>query len=99
VHLVDQTLVPLGEAEEHEQTEYFGDFTLNGDARMQELAGVYGISVPPLAKRLTLAEFLDKRFHKRCVVGDRVLLGALELVVREIDNATVSKVGVRVLRS
>jgi len=96
--LVDQVLVPVGEAEEHEQAAYFGDFMLNGDARMEEVAGMYGASVPPLAKGLTLAEFLDRRFHKRCVVGDRVFLGVMELVVREMDNGTVGKVGVRVLR-
>jgi len=97
-HLVDQMLVPVDEAEEHEQAAYFGNFALNGDARMEEVAGMYGASVPPLAKGLTLAEFLDRRFHNRCVVGDRVYLGAMELVVREMDGNVVSKVGVRVLR-
>ena len=97
-HLVDQMLVPLDEAEEHEQAAYFGDFTLNGDARMVEIARAYGASVPPLAKDLTLAEFLAHRFHKRCVIGDRVLLGPMELVVREMDGNIVSKVGVRILR-
>jgi cell volume regulation protein A len=91
-------LVPSDEAEVHEQAAYFGDFTLNGDAPLEEVAGIYGARVPPLAKGLTLAEFLDRRFHKRCVVGDRVFLGAMELVVREMDNGTVGKVGVRVLR-
>lgn len=97
-HLVDQMLVPVDEAEEHEQAAYFGDFVLNGDARMEEVAGMYGANVPPLAKGLTLAEFLSRRFHERCVVGDRVYLGAMELVVREMDGKTVGKVGVRVLR-
>ena len=97
-HLVDQMLVPLDEAEEHEQAAYFGDFTLNGDARMVEIARAYGASVPPLAKDLTLAEFLAHRFHERCVIGDRVLLGPMELVVREMDGNIVSKVGVRILR-
>ncbi len=97
-HLVDQLLVPLDEAEEHEQAEYFGSFTLNGDARMQEVADVYGASLPPLAKELTLAEFLEKHFHQSCVVGDRALLGPVELVVREASDGKVGKVGVRVLR-
>jgi potassium/hydrogen antiporter len=97
-HLVDQMLVPVNEAEEHEQAAYFGDFVLNGDARMEEVAGMYGANVPPLAKGLTLAEFLGRRFHERCVVGDRVYLGAMELVVREMDGNIVGKVGVRVLR-
>jgi NhaP-type Na+/H+ and K+/H+ antiporter len=51
-----------------------------------------------LAKELTLAEFLERRFHESCVVGDRVLLGPVELVVREAKDGKVEKVGVRVLR-
>ena len=98
-HLVDQLLMPLDEAEEHEQAEYFGNFVLNGDANLDEVASVYGASVPPLAKGMTLAEFLDRHFHKRCVVGDRVMLGAMELVVRDVESGKVGKVGVRVLRA
>ena len=97
-HLVDQLLMPLDEAEEHEQSEYFGLFVLNGEASLDEVASVYGASVPPLAKGMTLAEFLDRRFHKRCGVGDRVMIGAMELVVREVDGNKVSKVGVRMRR-
>ena len=97
-HLVDQILVPVDEAEEHEQAEYFGDFVLNGDAVMEAVANVYGANVPPKAKAMTLAEFMAYRFHKRCVVGDRVLMGALELIVREMLDGKASKVGVRVLR-
>jgi len=97
-HLVDQLLMPLDEAEEHEQSEYFGLFVLNGEASLDEVASVYGASVPPLAKGMTLAEFLDRRFHKRCSVGDRVMIGTMELVVREIDGGKVSKVGVRMRR-
>lgn len=97
--LVDKVLVPMDDAEESERAEYFGSFTLNGDATIEEVAGVYGIDVPPNGKDLTLAQYLDLQFHKRCVIGDRVYLGALELVVREMVEGRVSKVGVRVVRS
>jgi cell volume regulation protein A len=96
--LVDQVLVPMDDAEETEQAEYFGSFSLNGHAKIDEVANVYGVTVPPKAKDLTLAQFLDREFHKRCVVGDRVLLGGLELVVRELADGQVFKVGVRVVK-
>ena len=65
---------------------------------IDEVANVYGVTVPPKAKDLTLAQYLDREFHTRCVVGDRVVLGSLELIVREMVDEQVFKVGVRVVR-
>jgi cell volume regulation protein A len=96
--LVDRALVPMDDAEESEQAEFFGSFMLNGDAKIDEVADVYGVMVPPNAEGLTLAEYLDREFHTRCVVGDRVYLGPLELVVREMKDEQVFRVGVRVVR-
>jgi NhaP-type Na+/H+ and K+/H+ antiporter len=42
---------------------------------------------------LTLRETLARRFKGRPVVGDRLHLGDIELVVREVANGEVSKVG------
>jgi cell volume regulation protein A len=43
----------------------------------------------------SLGEYLDEAFHGRAVVGDRVRLGAAELVVREIEDGRISRVGLR----
>jgi cell volume regulation protein A len=96
--LVDQLLVPMDDAEETEQAEFFGSFMLNGNAKIDEVADVYGVTVPPNAKDLTLAQFLDREFHARCEVGDSVHLGSLELIVREMKDEQVFRVGVRVVR-
>jgi potassium/hydrogen antiporter len=97
VPLVDRLLVPEDDAGETAQAQYFGSFTLRGDASVGDVADVYGIEVPEDARALTLSEYLNRTFHKRCVVGDRVRLGGMELVVREIESDKVSKVGVRVV--
>ena len=65
---------------------------------MEAVANIYGASVPPKAVSMTLTDFMQRRFHNRCVVGDRVLLGAMELVAREIEAGKVTKVGVRVMQ-
>jgi cell volume regulation protein A len=78
-----------------EEHRYFGDFVLNGDAVLGELAAVYGIDVPPEHAGKTLADYLDERSHGRVVVGDRAALGAAELVVRELQDGRVSRVGLK----
>ncbi|MBE7416620.1 MAG: potassium/proton antiporter [Ideonella sp.] len=75
---------------------YFGDFVLNGEAVLGELAAVYGFEVPPGTGDKTLAQLLDDEFRGRVVVGDRLPLGSAELVVREIDADRVTRVGLRV---
>jgi potassium/hydrogen antiporter len=78
-----------------EEHRYFGDFVLNGDAILGDLAAVYGLAVPEGASGKSLADYLAEAFHGRAVVGDRVRLGGAELVVREIDNGRITRVGLR----
>ena len=74
---------------------YFGDFVLNGDAVLGELAAVYGFDVPPEHAAKTLGEYLDERAHGRVVVGDRAPVGNALLVVREMRDGRVSRVGLK----
>jgi potassium/hydrogen antiporter len=78
-----------------EEHRYFGDFVLDGDANLGELAAVYGIELPDGVSRKTLAEYLDGIFHGRVVVGDRAALGSAELVAREIQDGKITRVGLR----
>ena len=97
VSIVNQMLLPTDEVAELEQANYFGDFTLNGDALIDDVADMYGGEVPSKAKKMTLSEFLGIRFKNRCVVGDRVFFGPLELIAKEVDESGVVKtVGLRV---
>ena len=60
-----------------------------------DLAAVYGLGLPDGAANKSLADYFAEAFHGRAVVGDRVRLGGAELVVREIDNARITRVGLR----
>jgi cell volume regulation protein A len=86
---------PHVEPDRLEEHRYFGDFVLNGDAVAGELAAVYGFAIPKDAEGKTLSQLLDKASHGRVVVGDRVGLGSAELVVREIEDGKVARVGLR----
>jgi cell volume regulation protein A len=78
-----------------EEHRYFGDFVLNGDSLLDEVADVYGLDIPASAVGRTLAKYLDELFHGRVVVGDRASLGNAVLVVRELQEGRVSRVGLK----
>jgi cell volume regulation protein A len=86
---------PHLEPDRLEAHRYFGDFALNGDAVVGEVAAVYGFAVPEAIAGKTLAQYLDERFHGRAVVGDRAPLGRAELVVRELDGDRIVRIGLR----
>jgi len=67
---------PHLEPDRLEAHRYFGDFALNGDAEIGEVATVYGLAVPEDIAGQTLAEYLNGAFHGRAVVGDRAPLVA-----------------------
>lgn len=74
---------------------YFGDFMLQGDAVLGDVAEVYGLEAPADAAGLTLHEYISRAFHRRAVVGDMVALGAAQLVVRHIQDGRIDRVGLR----
>ena len=78
-----------------EEHRYFGDFLLHGDALLGDLASVYDLPIEPGDANKSLAEFLARRFHGRAVVGDRASFGSAEIVVREVENGTITRVGLR----
>lgn len=89
---------PHLEPDRLEEHRYFGDFVLNGDALMADLGMAYGIEIPDDIGNLTLAVYLSRMFRGRAVVGDRADLGRAQLVVREIENGQVHRVGLRLRR-
>ncbi|OGA72668.1 MAG: K+/H+ antiporter [Betaproteobacteria bacterium RIFCSPLOWO2_12_FULL_66_14] len=74
---------------------YFGDFTLNGDALVGDLASVYGLAVSPQIAQISLEQYLSRTFHGRASIGDTVTMGAAKLVVREMQDGKVTGVGLR----
>ena len=86
---------PQSVPERLEEHRYFGDFVLYGDAVLGDLAAVYDLPVGPADAQKTLAQHLGEVFHGRAVVGDRVRLGSAEVVVREVKEGRVTRVGLR----
>ncbi len=64
----------------------YGDFMLEPDATLANVADVYGVTVDAEEAELTLREFIHQRLHGDIEPGDRVSLAGFDLVVRAIDD-------------
>jgi cell volume regulation protein A len=98
VPLLNRLFDPRRAPDRLEEHRYFGDFVLNGNAILGELCAVYGIEVPAGHAGKTLADYLNERSRGRVVVGDHASLGRAELVVRELQEGRVTKVGLKLRR-
>ena len=78
-----------------EEHKFFGDLVLDADANLSDIADFYGVDLPPGAANSSLADYLQRVFRKRPVVGDRLKAGRVEFVVRETANGRVSRVGLK----
>lgn len=78
-----------------QEQRFYGDFLLDGSAGAGEVADVYGLPIEEAHRSETLDAFLRARFHGRPVVGDRVRLARAELVVRQIDQGRITRVGLK----
>lgn len=93
IHLLDRLFAQPVELTDREKR-YFGDFAVDPDKFVEELALTYGATLQPGEEMLTVAEYLKKQLGGTVVRGDRVLLGPVELVVRESqDDLEATSVG------
>lgn len=77
--------------------QFFGEFAIAPDALARDLADTYNISLPEGAEDLSVAK-LVMRFLPRPVTGDRLRLGAVELVVRSMEGRNIQAIGIRLPR-
>ncbi|MCK8516202.1 potassium/proton antiporter [Methylonatrum kenyense] len=82
-----------------EEHVFFGDFVLNGETDLDDLAGAYGLDIPDRKDSdRDLNSYLLRLFKNQAVVGDRVRLNNMEFVVREMDNGQITRVGLKIRR-
>jgi len=74
---------------------FFGAFELNANIELAALAQNFGVAVPSDQAEQQLSEYIRERLHTTPVVGDRVPLGAIELVVKAVEAGQVTRVGLK----
>ena len=83
-----------GEAREVER-ELFGEFMLPGNVALGPLAEFYGLKLSPRLQERSAAELFDERYDEQPQVGDVLDIGDARLVVRELKDESVSRVGLK----
>jgi potassium/hydrogen antiporter len=77
--------------------EFFGDFAIDPETKMVDLAEIYGFPTTAEQAALTAAEFLSRRLQGAPEVGDRVTVGLVELIVRDrSESRAITRIGLAV---
>ncbi|MGI6407764.1 MAG: potassium/proton antiporter [Thiopseudomonas sp.] len=74
---------------------FFGDFVLEGTARLGDVAAVYGLQLDQHPPSETLSDFVTRAVGGEAVVGDYTEWQGLTWMVAEMESGRVSKVGLR----
>lgn len=77
-----------------ESMRFFGELVLDADAGMVDIARLYGLNLDPKPVDGSLKDYLNA-YLDLPVVGDRVRVGRVEFVVREMAGKHIAKVGMR----
>lgn len=93
VEQINRLFTTLEYASDHQ---FFGDFILDPDAKLCDLSIAYGVSVPSWCDTMTVGEYITQQFRNKPVVGDRVRLDKVEVIVLEIEEGKIVKVGLKI---
>ena len=70
-----------------------GDFAIAADVTVKALSDTYGLALTGSDGTLSLADLFHREFHNDLEVGDRLRLGPVELIVRDIDDGVIGSLG------
>lgn len=77
-----------------EDSEFFGAFAVDPARTAADVEAAYAPGLSERETELTIAELMRDRLGGRAEYGDRVLLGTVELIVRDVDeDGNISSVG------
>ena len=94
VYRLDWLFAEPKEAREVER-EMFGEFVLPGNVPLGALAEFYQLVIPPRHAGSTADQIFAERFDGEPQVGDRLKLGTATLVVRDLVDEKVARVGLK----
>lgn len=69
-----------------EDEDFFGAFAVDPARPAEELALAYGAELSEAERRLTIEALIRERLEGRVEYGDRIPMGPIELIVRDVDE-------------
>jgi cell volume regulation protein A len=94
VYRLDWLFAPPEEAREAER-ELFGEFSFAAAVKLGDVAAFYALPIRERDAHLTLGEHFARAYEHTVEIGDRVRLGPVILIARELDEDRVSRVGLK----
>lgn len=74
---------------------FFGDFIIQGDAELADLAMLYSLDMTDLGDHKTLGELIAHMVGGKPVVGDHAEWSGMLWTIAEVDGNAVRKIGVK----
>lgn len=74
---------------------FFGEFSIRGDASLVDLAKAYGVPLDGLSADDTASDLLQRKLGKHLVVGDRVRFGNIRLTIRQMHGDQIEIIGLK----
>ena len=83
---------------EADDKDFFGEFRINPRRPLVALKDAYDAQIGPnVSLEKTIGDYMRERLGGTAEIGDRVAIGALELIVREVDiEGEVSEAGLAI---
>ncbi|UKJ75844.1 potassium/proton antiporter [Azospirillum brasilense] len=72
---------------------FYGDLALNPDATVEQIAEMYGLPLSLANAQRSLRDLLRNEFGGACELGDRMRMGGVELIVRDMQDGQITSVG------
>lgn len=77
---------------QQDEQEFFGEFVVNPNAKVGELASAYGLQIQEhIDTERTLADVFREAFGDVPVAGDRLLIDGFQITVKELDESSYIK--------
>lgn len=83
--LLDRLFASRVEVEDEDE-DFFGAFTVDQSHPATQLAAIYGATLKDEEHKLTIGDLIKQRLHGRVEYADRVALGPIDLIVRDVDE-------------
>lgn len=83
--LLDRLFASRAEVDAEDE-DFFGAFTVDQNHPAAQLAAIYGATLKDEEQKLTIGDLIKQRLNGRVEYADRVALGPIDLIVREVDD-------------
>lgn len=79
--------------------QFFGDFLIDGNARLQDLAMFYPISMEEVQQHDTISDVLKRRLGGQPVVGDTCEWSGMRWTIAETEAGLITRIGVKSMQT